>query len=123
MERGSRRLQKRSMETRRKALLFRANDHSLAFHRHGRFDAARFGQKAGVERLNAMGIEALAVPLGGQQCRHMWWNLGIGAGSDDLKSHAFAGPDWINADPAATGNGLSGDDKHIKEQFDPVLRR
>ena len=68
--------------------LLRGDDDRFADHFHGRLDAASLGQQAGVERLNAMGIEALCAALAGEQRRDRGRNLGIGAGSADLEAHA-----------------------------------
>src|SRR5262245_22343507 len=70
-----------------------------------------------------MSVDTLAATLARQQWRERRWNFCVDASSTDLESDMVEGAKGVDADPAATRDGLRGNDKHVEEQFHQVLRQ
>src|SRR5262245_10400902 len=102
--------------------LLSGDDDRFALHRYCGLDTAGLRKKPGIKRLNAMSVDALATGLARQQGRDYRRDLRVDAGSSDLEPNMIGRANRVDADLAATRDGLSGNDKHVEEQFDQVLR-
>ncbi len=70
-----------------------------------------------------MGVDRML----GRAARQQRWdglrNLGVGAGRGYLEADGVAGADRIDCELAAARDRLGGEQHHVEQELDPVLRQ
>ena len=81
-------------------------------------------QQPGIERLDAMGIDALAAVVAGQQRRRRSAaTLALVPAARTRKARGSPLPIGSSVMRAAARNGLAGDQQHVEQELDAVLRQ